>query len=53
MLSVKECREILANEAEGLSDEEIILIRDWLSLMADVAIESYEKLDSENNNNKK
>jgi hypothetical protein len=48
MLTVKQCREILEDEAEGLTDEEIVLIRDWLSGLADIAIESMEKNDSSN-----
>ncbi|HWZ21059.1 MAG TPA: hypothetical protein VNW06_00315 [Cytophagaceae bacterium] len=43
MLTVNECREILGNEAEELTDEDIIIIRDWLSIMADIAIESNDK----------
>ena len=38
MLTVKECREILDQDAEGLTDDEVIKIRDWLSTMADIAI---------------
>jgi hypothetical protein len=40
VLTIKECRKILGNDANGLSDEEIILIREWLSIMADIVIES-------------
>jgi hypothetical protein len=40
MLTINECRKILGNEAIGLTDEEIILIREWLSIMADIVIES-------------
>ena len=47
MLTVKECREILEQDAEGLTDEEVIQIRDWLSMMADIAIESVEKSRAE------
>ena len=43
MLTIKECREILDNEATGLTDEEIIQIREWLSNMADILIESSEQ----------
>lgn len=43
MLTIKECKRILDNEAMGLTDEEIILIRDWLSNLADFAIESMDK----------
>lgn len=46
MLTVNECKEILGSEAEGLTDEEIILIRDWLSMVADISIESMERKDS-------
>jgi hypothetical protein len=40
VLTINECRKILGNEAEGLTDEDIILVREWLSNMADIAIES-------------
>jgi hypothetical protein len=40
VLTIKECRKILDNEGEGLTDEDIILIREWLSNMADIVIES-------------
>lgn len=43
MLTIKECKGILDNEAIGLTDEEIILIRDWLSNLADFAIDSLDK----------
>ena len=52
MLTVKECREILEQDAEGLTDEEVIQIRDWLSMMADIAIESVEKSRAEKENKK-
>lgn len=52
MLTVKECREILEQDAEGLTDEEVIQIRDWLSMMADIAIESVEKSRAKKENNK-
>jgi hypothetical protein len=50
MLTIKECREILKQDAEGLTDEEIIQIREWLSMMADCAIEILERLHSEEGN---
>ena len=43
MLTIKQCREILGNEAKGLTDNDIIQIREWLSDMADILIESMEK----------
>jgi len=52
MLTIKECREILEQDAEGLTDEEVIQIRDWLSMMADIAIESVEKSREERENRK-
>ena len=52
MLTVKECREILEQDAEGLTEEELIQIRDWLSMMADIAIESVEKSRAEKENKK-
>ena len=52
MLTVKECREILKQDAEGLTDEEIIQIREWLSMMADFAIEIVERSRAEKENKK-
>ncbi len=43
VISLTKCKEILGNEANDLTDEEIILIREWLIIMADIAIESLEK----------
>ena len=43
MLTVKECRKLLNEETEDLTDKEIIEIREWLSNMADILIESLEK----------
>ncbi|MCF8429174.1 MAG: hypothetical protein K9G64_03495 [Bacteroidia bacterium] len=48
MLTIKECKEILNNEAEGLTEDDIIEIREWLSTMADVLIESIENSQAEN-----
>lgn len=50
MLTIKECREILKEEALGLNDAEIIEIRDWLSMMADFTLESIEKLRTNHEN---
>jgi hypothetical protein len=50
MLTVKECKEILGNEAEYLTDDDIIQIREWLSMMADVLIDSLEKNENDNKN---
>ena len=48
MLSIKTCREILGKEYDDLSDEEIIEIRDFLSMMADIAIDNIERKEMEN-----
>jgi len=48
MLTVKECKEILDNEAEGLTDDDVIQIREWLSNMADILIESTEQTEADN-----
>jgi hypothetical protein len=42
MLTIKQCRELLQEEEKELTDEEIIIIRDWLMIMADIAIEITE-----------
>lgn len=38
-----QCKNILGREADGLNDDQILAIRDWLSNLADIAIESQEK----------
>ena len=48
MLTVKQCREILNKEAAGLTDADIILIRDWLSDLADMLIETSSKTKTVN-----
>jgi hypothetical protein len=42
MLTLKECKEILADEAKHLTDQEIIEMRNWLTIMAEIIIESTE-----------
>jgi len=42
-MTIKEAREILAEDALGLTDDEVKEIIDWLDKMADIAIESVEK----------
>lgn len=42
-MTIKEAREILAEDALGLTDNEVQEIIDWLDKMADIAIESVEK----------
>jgi hypothetical protein len=40
MLSIKECKEILGNEAKELTDQEILEMRDFISILAEILIES-------------
>ena len=42
-MTVKEARDILEQDAIGLTDEEVQEIIDWLNKFADIAIESVEK----------
>ena len=42
MLTIKECREILQDDAKELNDEQIIEVREWLTMMADIIIEQVE-----------
>lgn len=57
MLTIKECRELLKDDARELSDEQIIEVREWLSMMADIIIEQVEsdylKSNAHENGNKK
>ncbi len=46
-LSLAECKKILSGDGDEYTDEQIIIIRDWLYHMADIAIEAYE-LENEN-----
>ncbi len=42
-MTITEARTILAEDAVGLSDNDIQEIIDWLNMMADTAIDSLEK----------
>ena len=57
MLTIKECREILQDDAKELNDEQIIQVREWLTMMADIIIEqveiNYLKNNTHENGNKK
>jgi hypothetical protein len=55
MLTLKQCKEILSYEAKGLTDNEILEIRDWLSVFAELAIEStdFSNLKVKKNRKKK
>jgi hypothetical protein len=41
-LTIAHCRKVLKEEAEGLSDEEIIEIRDYFYRLASIAMEDYQ-----------
>jgi hypothetical protein len=49
MLTVNECKQILGTDADGVTEDDIIQIREWLSILADIAIDSMEKNDAEKN----
>lgn len=42
MLTIKQCKEILKEEAKKLTDEEIEKMRNWLYEFADIVIDSYQ-----------
>ena len=42
-MTVKEARNILEQDAVGLTDNEVQEVIDWLNMMADIAIEAVEK----------
>ena len=42
LINLSECRKILREDGEKLTDEEIVQLRDYLSLLAEIAIESYD-----------
>lgn len=45
-ITIKKARENLAEDALGLTDDEVQEIIDWLDKMADIAIEAVEKGES-------
>ena len=46
-MTIKEARNILEQDAVGLTDNEVQQIIDWLNMMADIAIELVEKKSNE------
>ena len=38
-MTIAEARAILADDAEGLTDDQVQEITDWLNMMADIAID--------------
>ena len=43
MLTLNECKKILNQDGILYTDEEVILIRDWMYHMADIAIDVIEQ----------
>jgi len=43
MLTIQKCRKLLGNIAQGKTDEEIRLMRDWLEQLADLMLEMKKK----------
>ncbi len=46
-LSLEECKKTLNVDGDNFTDEQIILIRDWLYHMADIAIMDYDQRQEE------
>ena len=42
LINLSECRKILREDGEKLTDDEIVKLRDYLNLLAEIAIESYD-----------
>ena len=40
-LSVEKCRSLLGDEFNNYSDEEIEQLRDWLDMLAEMAVKSF------------
>jgi hypothetical protein len=51
MLTVKQCRKILAEEANDLTDQEIMEMRDWLTIFAEIIKDTIDFTTLEENNN--
>jgi hypothetical protein len=51
MLTVKQCRKILAEEANDLTDLEIMEMRDWLTIFAEIIKDTIDFTTLEENNN--
>ena len=43
MLTIQKCRKLLGKFAQGKTDEEIRLIREWLEQLADLMLEMKKK----------
>jgi hypothetical protein len=55
MLTLKQCKELLAEEANELTDQEIIEMRNWLSEFAEIIMdcEASELLENYSKNKNK
>ncbi len=43
MLTLKKCKKILGEKAKEWTDEEVLMVRDWLDLLADFILDIYKK----------
>lgn len=48
MLTLKECRVLLDADSRGLTDDEVIKLRDWTDKLADLVIDTIKKSEKEN-----
>ena len=53
MLTLKQCRKLLDADSRGLTDDEVIKIRNWTDKLADSAIKIVMKSENENSVEKK
>lgn len=42
MLTLEQCKKILAEEASGLTNEQIMEMRNWLSIFAEIIVSSID-----------
>jgi hypothetical protein len=47
MLSIAECRRILNVKTEQINDDEVVKLRDFLYLIAEIEVEHVQKLKNE------
>ncbi len=50
-VSLEDCRRTLNVDGDNFTDEQIIMIRDWLYHMADIAIQEYDRKQELKRNN--
>lgn len=44
MLTINQCKEALGTDTKNLTDEEVLIIRDWLYILARIAIDANESI---------